>query len=136
MGYSLGQAAKEVGVSKPTIQRAIKSGKLSATRNDDGSYDIDPSELLRAFPEGMRASNDDGSLKQDETPNDTGALRAEIEGMREQIGLLKDERDDLRRRLDQADDERRRAQTQLTALLTDQRDKPEPRKGFWRRVFG
>ena len=26
MGYSLGEAAKELGVSKPTVQRAIKSG--------------------------------------------------------------------------------------------------------------
>ena len=36
MGYSLGQAAKAAGRSKTTIHRAIKSGRLSAARADDG----------------------------------------------------------------------------------------------------
>jgi excisionase family DNA binding protein len=57
MSYSLGEAAKELGVSKPTVQRAIKSGKLSAIRRDDGSYDIDPAELRRAFPTVTRNGN-------------------------------------------------------------------------------
>ena len=49
MALSLSQAAKAAGKSKSTINRAIKSGKLSATRHDDGSYTIDGSELSRAF---------------------------------------------------------------------------------------
>jgi hypothetical protein len=48
--YSLAQAAKAAGKSKPTIARAIKAGKLSATRGEDGSYTIDPSELARVYP--------------------------------------------------------------------------------------
>ena len=32
MPYTLGQAAKAVGKSKPTIARAIRSGRLSASR--------------------------------------------------------------------------------------------------------
>jgi excisionase family DNA binding protein len=125
MGYSLGEAAKELGVSKPTVQRAIKAGRLSATRNDDGSYDIDPAELSRAFPPVTRASNVTPNLKQDETAGDTQVLQAEVEGLREQVALLKDERDDLRRRLDAEAEERRR----VTMLLTDQRP-PEQRK-WW-----
>ncbi|WP_440588761.1 hypothetical protein, partial [Geodermatophilus sabuli] len=46
---SLTQAAKIAGKSKSTINRAIKSGKLSAIRRDDGSYSIDGAELTRAF---------------------------------------------------------------------------------------
>ena len=49
---SLSQAAKEVGVAKSTITNAIKKGKLSATKNPDGSYDIQPVELFRAYPKG------------------------------------------------------------------------------------
>lgn len=48
MSYTLGQAAKAADVSKTTIQRAIKSGRLSASRQDDGSYVIGPAELHRA----------------------------------------------------------------------------------------
>jgi excisionase family DNA binding protein len=126
MGYTLGEAAKELGVSKPTVQRAIKSGRLSATRRDDGSYDIDPAELHRAFPAGVTAErNVTHDLKRDET----GMLQAEITGLREQVALLKDERNDLRRRLDTEAEERRR----ITALLTDQRlaAKPAERRGWW-----
>lgn len=46
---SLTQAARVTGKSKSTINRAIKSGKLSAMRHEDGSYSIDGSELSRAF---------------------------------------------------------------------------------------
>lgn len=47
---SLSQAARLTGRSKSTIGRAIKSGRLSAARNEDGTFGIDPAELLRAFP--------------------------------------------------------------------------------------
>jgi excisionase family DNA binding protein len=130
MGYSLGEAAKELGVSKPTVQRAIKSGRLSATRRDDGSYDIDPAELRRAFPAVTRNSNVPPDLKRDETLGDIRVLQADVEGLREQVALLKDERDDLRRRLDAEAEERRR----VTALLTDQR--PAGRRSWWRRLRG
>lgn len=49
---SLSQAAKTTGKSKSTINRAIKNGKLSATRHEDGTYSIAASELYRVFPFG------------------------------------------------------------------------------------
>ena len=36
MQFTLGQAARQCGVAKGTISKAIKSGKLSATRREDG----------------------------------------------------------------------------------------------------
>jgi excisionase family DNA binding protein len=47
MQLTLGQAAKQVGVSKPTLSKAISTGKLSTTRREDGSFAIDPAELCR-----------------------------------------------------------------------------------------
>lgn len=131
MGYSLGEAAKKLGVSKPTVQRAIKSGRLSAARRDDGSYDIDPAELRRAFPAVVTVER---NVTADLKRNETGELQAEIEGLQQQVALLKDERNDLRRRLDTEAEERRR----LTALLTDQRPAPQPaeRRGWWRWLRG
>jgi excisionase family DNA binding protein len=46
---TLGQAAKQCGVSKGTLSKAIASGKLSATRREDGSWSIDGAELTRYF---------------------------------------------------------------------------------------
>ena len=49
MEYTLTSAAKAVGVHKASIHRAIKSGKLSARRLEDGTYRIDASELARVY---------------------------------------------------------------------------------------
>ncbi len=48
--YTLGQAAKATGKNKATIAHAIKKGRLSATKNDLGEYQIDPVELSRVYP--------------------------------------------------------------------------------------
>ena len=49
--YTLGQAARAVGRSKTTLGRYIKSGRLSASRAEDGAYMIDPAELDRCSVE-------------------------------------------------------------------------------------
>ena len=131
MAYTLGQAAKAADVSKTTIQRAIKGGRLSASRQDDGSYVIDPAELHRAFP---RDGHADSEMASSVTPSGTGELRVEIEMLRERLAEKNDVIDDLRRRLDQSEEERRQVQARLTGLLTDQR--PATPRGFFRRLFG
>jgi hypothetical protein len=48
---TLGAAARLAGVSKSTLARAIKAGRMSAaSRRDDGSYELDPAEVTRCFP--------------------------------------------------------------------------------------
>lgn len=47
---TLGQAARMTGLGKTTVARAIKAGRLSATRTELGNYEIDPAELSRVFP--------------------------------------------------------------------------------------
>jgi hypothetical protein len=48
--YTLGQAARATGKSKTTIHKAVKTGRVSASRTPDGHYEIDPSELHRVYP--------------------------------------------------------------------------------------
>jgi hypothetical protein len=76
MGLSLGRAAKAVGRSKSALSRDVKSGKISATRNPDGSLSIEPSELFRVFP----ASQETGSgnpARHESQPLGNGAATAE-----------------------------------------------------------
>jgi excisionase family DNA binding protein len=47
MKLTLGMAAKHLGVTKPTLSKAIHSGKLAAERREDGSFAIDTAELDR-----------------------------------------------------------------------------------------
>jgi hypothetical protein len=132
MKYTLGKAALATGKSKTTLHRAITSGKLSASRNEDGEYEIDPAELMRVYeivtPEPQKRSE----MERSGTVDVTLVLRAEIEGLKQQLVLLKDERDDLRRRLDEDSMERRR----LTLLLTEPPGMPTQRPSLWKRLFG
>lgn len=125
MSYTLGEAAKATGKSKPTIQRAIKNSIISASRNEDGSYSIDPAELHRVFPPVSCTSNKEQVVKQSVPP----ALQSEIELLRQMLADKDATILDLRQRLDCEGEERRKAQTQLTALLTDQSVKQ--RRSWW-----
>ena len=49
-GLSLREAAKQMNVSKSTILRAIRNGRLSAATTEYGGYSIDPAELFRVRP--------------------------------------------------------------------------------------
>jgi len=51
MPLTLAQAAQRVGLHRSNILRSIKRGKLSATRDESGAYQVDEAELVRAFPE-------------------------------------------------------------------------------------
>ena len=119
---TLGEAAKSAGKTKPTILNAIRKGRVSAKKDDKGQWQIDPAELHRVYPAvSFNSLKEDKTLRL-ETPSNTYeniALKKEVELLREQNNILKDERDDLRRRLDAESEERR----SLTLMLTDQRPK-------------
>ena len=75
MSYTLGQAARATGKSKPTIARAIQTGRISAARAENGSYTIDPAELSRVYP---LTGKTDGTMKQSVTGEAAGVSLAEL----------------------------------------------------------
>lgn len=115
MKYTLSQAATATGKNKATIQRAIKSGKISAVKNSSGAYEIDPSELHRIFPALTQSvaqpyiSNETQHFEKgrDELQLKLEILEAERDREREQ---MQSTIDDLRVRLDRSED-------RITALL-------------------
>jgi hypothetical protein len=115
------EAGRLAGRSKSHIFRAIKSGTLSAERDDAGSYRIDPAELARVFPL-MRVGAPDGP-----PGNGDGAAVAQLEA---RLADALDQVHDLRRRLDAEAEERRR----LTAILADQRETPAKPRRWWQFV--
>lgn len=143
MKYTLSEAASATGKNKATIQRAIKSGKISAAKGESGSYEIDPSELHRVFPPAtQRVTHQTNATMRNDMQHpgmrpDFNALQriADLEkelavmeerknGLEEQKRHLTDTVDDLRKRLDSSEG-------RVLALLNDQRP-----KGFWKRLFG
>ncbi len=81
MSYTLNEAAKATGKSKTTIHRALKSGKVSAVKRDNGAYAIEPAELHRVFPPVPAERNEERSSRNDEEHlrNDQGTLRIQLE---------------------------------------------------------
>lgn len=49
MKLSLKQASEQTGKSKQAIQQAIKKGKVSAAKNDNGTWEVDAAELFRVY---------------------------------------------------------------------------------------
>jgi len=100
MSYTLGMAAKATGKSKTTIQRAIAKGTISAHKEKNGRYSIDPSELHRVFSmvstdTVTQPSQVDTSRPLDETPLQVKveALEVMLEREREALTEMRSDRD-------------------------------------------
>src|SRR5512132_1592028 len=101
MSYTIGTAARATGKAKSTISPDVKSGRISAQRQPDGSYLIDLSELHRVYPPVVFDNGSENTESNDSQPLTTDAETALLrQDNVEQIEMLRDERDDLRRRLD------------------------------------
>ncbi|WP_217996037.1 helix-turn-helix domain-containing protein, partial [Sphingomonas paucimobilis] len=50
MSLSPAEAAKHVGLTKQSVIKAIRSGRLSAIKDASGGWLIEPVELFRVWP--------------------------------------------------------------------------------------
>ena len=117
MAYTLGGAAKASGKSKATISKAIKSGRISAIKDDTGVYQIEPAELNRVYPINVDGNHDRTPRTPVETPENGPSVRelqARLEAAHEWLADREAVIADLR-------EDRDRWRQQATALLTDQR---------------
>jgi hypothetical protein len=149
---SLGQAARLAQTSKTTLTRAIKAGRLSATRRDDGSYAIDRAELGRVYtlktetPDTPATVTATGDVVHQATPAETprdpfevrlASVEGELTGARQLIRFLEEQAEDLRR---DRDGWRQQAET-TQRLLTHARETAivpaaAPSRPWWKRLAG
>lgn len=122
---SMTEAAKQAGVSKATIHRAIKAGRLSASRQEDGSYEIDPAELFRVYKPVRHLTP--VSVRQDATPSETGAKPHEIERLEARVRDLEERVSDLK---NDRDAWRQQAERLALAAPVQATPAPQRRRGF------
>ena len=134
MTLTLRQASDKCGKSRSTVHRALKSGKLSGSRDEDGTWSIDAAELARVFPWDVHehGQRDDTGHGRDETGNSSAVLAVKVEMLEQQLDRERDIVEDLRRRLDRAE-ERVFA---LSAPLPTRRQQEGPQRRLWERVRG
>lgn len=136
--FTLTQAALEVARTRSTLFKAIKAGRLSATKDSQGHYLIDPAELHRVY---VAVNVSQGNqTKQSETVDNTDEivfLRRENELLRQQAQR---DREQIEREQSQADHWRQTA----TMLLDHQPQPPtQPQpisqpadSKLWLKLFG
>src|SRR3954463_1292321 len=112
MSYTLGMAGRATGLCKSTLYRALKGGRLSASRSEGGDYEIDPSELHRVFPlagaESTHSGN--GAVKRGATPPEQGEIALENARLEAEVA----------------------ASSLVTALLRQQLDETRQDRDHWR----
>ena len=127
--YTLGQAAIAVGKSKATISKAIKSGKISAEKQANGSYRIDPSELHRVYPPN---GSETGEVERSATPqktvenaNENMILQVKLDAALETIERLEADKADWKQQ----------AQS-LARLMPPDGAGEGPKLSLWSRITG
>lgn len=131
---SLNKAAKETGVSLPTLSRWRKNGRISAEKNETGQgWLIDTSEYDRINSLKKSSPN----MKHENSKMLKSVTHTEISMLQREIDMLKEERErerqqqektieDLRNRLNETENERRK----LTLMLM------RPKKSLFARLLG
>ena len=127
MPMTLAQAAQATGVNRSTILRSIKSGKISGTKDDNGTWFVEPVELHRVFPpaEAKPKAMHQSALEDAE-------LRIRLSLAEERLCELKQE---VVRWREQAHAWQRQAEASQKHL-TDQRERPQQTWWQWLRSTG
>jgi hypothetical protein len=119
--YTLAEAATATGLNKTSVLRAIKSGRISGSKDEAGQWHVDPAELHRVYPPAGEQR-----CAPDAAQRDAAAMAAEANARvilaEERLAFLKNTLEDVR-----TDRDAWREQAQRLAL-----PKPEP-KMTWRR---
>lgn len=104
---NLTAASRVAGVGRSTIVRALKSGRLSATTNEQGERVIDTSELARVF----------GLLKDNGHPREQAVDSHDIGQTNDMVSLLREQLAAALDREKQAIEQGREREARLLAML-------------------
>jgi hypothetical protein len=109
MPYTLAAAAAACGLDKSTVRRAVRSGKISGTKDEAGTWHVEPVELHRVFPPAPR-TEDNTTAAPLHAPSDAATdilvaeLRAIIRASERREEDLRQERDRWRDRAEERQD--------------------------------
>lgn len=129
MQYSANQAAVVTGKNVATITRAIKSGKISATKDTSGSWQIDGAELSRVYPLHAQTlqiptMQKNANAAQRDNFTEANALREELAALRERDKLKDTLLENYVAQMADLKEDRDKWRQQATNLLANQEAEP------------
>lgn len=128
LGLTLGEASKQTGKSKATLSRAVKNGRISAQKQEDGSFSIEPSELFRVYKRVYDETPTTARNTTNETtrnPTSTPEKDIEIATLRAELSAARDKIDDLKRQADEIREDRDAWKHQANRLLASPQEGPK-----------
>jgi predicted site-specific integrase-resolvase len=152
MPYSMSKAAKVAGVSKTTMHKWVKSGKVTSTKLNDGTYSIEESELTRVIESRKQVTSttviqpvNTGNISLTSEPLNLSIYRsntlnevkyaAALEAVSHERKLLRQQVNELRQRAEAAEARSEAAAERyhdsiktITKLLEDKREAPQRKK--------
>ena len=134
---TLSEAAKWAGVTRATIHKALRGGRLSGRKDDAGEWRIDPAELERVYqPDKAVDVSRYSAVSSGDTAELIAAKDRELALMREMLVEVRTQRDDAIEQRNKAMD----LADLHTRLLTHQQEqkalpptRPRLRLGWFRR---
>lgn len=126
---SVREAVKHYQVSRPTLMKHLKEGKLSANKDGKGTWEIDQSELTRVYKPRTNNNHVDQSnlatLNNPINSNKSSLLQVKLDAAMETIERLE---------IDKAD-WKQQAQS-LARLMPPEGTGEGPRRSLWSRIKG
>lgn len=130
---SINEAAKRFDVSRPTLLKHLKEGKISGEKSDGKGWEIDAAELARAYQ--ARPSKEIPEIGKTEKPLHEELptlsmplqpdLQAEIERLKAEVEVEREKRQLVERHLED-----------LRRLLPSPSTERPAERGFWARLLG
>lgn len=126
-------AARATGIHRVTIQKHIKQGKLSVTRDETGKPQIDVAELMRVYgplkSDGSTDSTTQAVAGQQKATHSGIAAETALDALREQLRAAQEREDWLKRQLEAEQERSRELERRMLPL-------DEARRSFFARIFG
>ncbi|MCF7778984.1 hypothetical protein GLP59_15330 [Sulfitobacter sp. M220] len=126
---SVREAVKHYQVSRPTLMKHLKKGKLSANKDDQGTWEIDQSELTRVYKSRKMNDHVDQSnfptLNNSINSNENSLLQVKLDAAMETIERLEADKADWKQQ----------AQS-LARLMPPEGAGEGPRRSLWSRIKG
>lgn len=123
---TLRQAVEQFDVSRPTLTKALKNGKISGEKDVKGTWSVDPSELSRVYKPRRKEQESEHHKEHVTNTPDFNYLRGKVETLEAQIEDLKEQRDSAHDRAAQSD-------ARLYGVLEDLRP---AKRSWWQKLRG
>ena len=122
---SVREAVKHYQISRPTLMKHLKDGKLSANKDGQGTWEIDQSELTRVYKSRVRNSYVDQSNVTTLNSNENNLLQVKLDAAMETIERLEADKADWKQQ----------AQS-LARLMPPDGAGERPKRSLWSRIKG